>query len=624
MPKFGKLLGGLLLVAIGGFLLYKNSQTPLETIFVILAILVLLGGIYLVIRGFNYSSNLIEVPKNEIANTVGSKVKSANIGTTIGTNMGNRGVTTNNKLSANSNLKPSSLKSNNNSKRNNNKKNRNNRNMDKKGMNNSSMGNNSKKINLNGSKGLNNNISSLNKDNSEDNSVNSSYDNYNNYNSLNKHRLVKPKEEKPKSKIDILKKSFSSSSDDEVKEFTFQPNYQKPNLVTRKPKKKEVPSHSLEDLLSAESVNKNPKKSETENNIFDNISKYRSNQKKSDEFKEPKEPNGPKGPKELSELNLIKPKIKEFNTDNDSVGINNKNNDNVNDIANDIANNNGNNTNNNINNINDNVNDNTMDNTNNVNINNNISEDIAKYVYGDDEYNVNNRNNAISNVNTINNDNIGINNNYSRPKLNKNPEGSYIGSSNSNISLNDGESSNAAENNVDVNAPVEDSVVDNNVNNDYNEDIDKEFYVVCENKILSSNEAVEKLILRAKNEIILEIPSLKGLSPDILANLSNASRIIIGQFDIKDMGYVILLSSLIEQNTEIRTLDFVDSINMVVDDKYGLIISGANNSSGGESDTGDDIGPSMGVGAVYNDSESISSIKNMFNKSWEIATEIKI
>lgn len=592
MPKFGKLLGVLLLFAIGVLLLYKNSQTPLETIFVILAILLLIVGIYLVIRGLNYSSNLIEVPKKEIANTVGIKVKSAN----VGNSRGNRMPKKNNNLASTSNLKPSSL--NLNSKRNNN--NNKNRNINGNGMNNRNRGNkgnigssnnevmvNNSKIKLNGSNGLNNNISSLNKDNSNGGSVNSSC---NNYNSLNKHRLVKPKEEKPKSKIDILKNSFSSSMDDEVKKFIFQPNYQKPNLVTRKPKKKEVPSHSLEDLLSAESSNKNPKKSETENNIFDNISKYTSNRKKSDKFKKTND---------LDEFNLIKPKIKEFSVDTD----------NSDDGDNDVIV---------INNNNDN---------NNVNINDNISEYINKYGY-DNEYNETNVNIGTTNTtdpisnNSIHSNLISVNdntNNYSGPKLNKNPEGSNMGDSNYNIGRNN-EDINIAENDLDSNINNNEAVnVNNNEydNGNYNDNIDKEFYVVCENKILSSNESVEKLILMAKNEIILEIPSLKGLSPDILANLSNASRIIIGQFDIKDMSYALLLSSLIEQNTEIRTLDFVDSINMIVDDNYGLIISGVK-------DSFDRNESCMGVGAVYNDSESISSIRDMFNKSWEIATEIKI
>ncbi|MGL4669033.1 MAG: hypothetical protein ACRCVG_00345 [Methanobacteriaceae archaeon] len=494
MPKFGKVLGGILLVFIGGFLLYKNYQMPLETIFVILAIIALIGGIYLIIRGLNYSSNFVESPKREIANKV---------------------AINNNASKSRNNINKRNTKGNNK--------------------------NNNKKINLNGSSGLNNNSNSNSFKNGESIYGNSN----NNYNSLNNHRLVKPKGEKSKSKINILKKSFSSSSDEEVREFTFQPNYEKPNLVTRKPKKKEFASHSLEDLLSSERINNNNNngsktKPKPEPNIFDNISKYKSKNKESD---------------------LNKPKIKTNYGDSDSIA--------------------------------------KYDHNGSIS----SSTDIKGV-------------NAVKGVNGVNDDNNANYNGFSKPKLSKKTDEPYNDLIDNNIGIDDN-------NNINNNSDATHNIGNNSQSNGSSElnNADNEFYVICENKILSSNEAVEKLILRAKDEILLEIPSLKSLSYDILANLSNASKIIIGEFDIKDMSYALLLSSLIKQNTEIRTLAIVNSVNMVVDDSYGLIISGANSANEGNES---DIISSMGVGAVYNDFESISSIKEMFNKSWDIATEIKI
>ena len=138
-------------------------------------------------------------------------------------------------------------------------------------------------------------------------------------------------------------------------------------------------------------------------------------------------------------------------------------------------------------------------------------------------------------------------------------------------------------------------------------------YVVCSRGTMTSKEAFQELAKSAKNKMVLEMPSIKELDDGFLSKISSLNvRMIIKEFDIKDMPYVLLLASLIEQGVKIRTLPLVTAINLVSDDSHALIIS--------ENESPEDLD----IGAVYNDSKSISNIKAMFEKSWNIAMDLDL
>ncbi len=117
-----------------------------------------------------------------------------------------------------------------------------------------------------------------------------------------------------------------------------------------------------------------------------------------------------------------------------------------------------------------------------------------------------------------------------------------------------------------------------------------------------------------KKEMSLKIDSINDIDDDkFLSKLSSLDvRIIIKEFDIKNMSHVLLITSLLEQGVEIKTLPSIDTINLIADESNALIIY--NN----------DFKNDLDVGAVYNDSKSISNIKSMFDKSWKIANDLKI
>jgi hypothetical protein len=138
-------------------------------------------------------------------------------------------------------------------------------------------------------------------------------------------------------------------------------------------------------------------------------------------------------------------------------------------------------------------------------------------------------------------------------------------------------------------------------------------YVICENNILTSQQAFESLANHAKKKILIEASSLKEMSEKFFASLSSLDvRMIIQDFDIKDMTYALLISSLIEQGVQIRTMPSVNTVNLVSDDNYALIISE------------NDIDEEFEVGAVYTDRKAIIEVKEVFDKSWEIAKELDI
>ena len=67
-----------------------------------------------------------------------------------------------------------------------------------------------------------------------------------------------------------------------------------------------------------------------------------------------------------------------------------------------------------------------------------------------------------------------------------------------------------------------------------------------------------------------------------------------------------------EKGVEIRTLSSIDSFNLISDDSYALLISNAVDED------------SVEYGAVYNDADSISNIKSLFESSWQLAKGIEL
>ncbi|MBZ9571626.1 hypothetical protein KQY27_08710 [Methanobrevibacter sp. TMH8] len=138
-------------------------------------------------------------------------------------------------------------------------------------------------------------------------------------------------------------------------------------------------------------------------------------------------------------------------------------------------------------------------------------------------------------------------------------------------------------------------------------------YVVCSKGKMTSKEAFDELAKSAKSEIYLEMPSIKEMTNDFLSKISSLDvKIIIQEFNIKDMSYVLLITSLLEQGVKIRTLPLINTINLIADDSHALIIS--------ENDSLNDLD----IGAVYNDSKSISNVKSMFKMSWDLANDLDI
>ena len=138
-------------------------------------------------------------------------------------------------------------------------------------------------------------------------------------------------------------------------------------------------------------------------------------------------------------------------------------------------------------------------------------------------------------------------------------------------------------------------------------------YVICEKGILTSQEAFEEVASHSKEEILLEAPTIKDMGDRFLSNLSKIkSRVIIEEFDLEDLSYVLLLSSLIKKGVEIKTLPSVDSFNLIGDTSHALIISNSIDEDDFE------------YGAVYDDEESVENIKKLFESSWELANDLNI
>lgn len=138
-------------------------------------------------------------------------------------------------------------------------------------------------------------------------------------------------------------------------------------------------------------------------------------------------------------------------------------------------------------------------------------------------------------------------------------------------------------------------------------------YVICEKGILTSQEAFEEVASHSKEEILLEAPTIKDMGERFLSSISKIkTRIIIQEFDLEDISYVLLLSSLIKKGVEIKTLSSVDSFNLIGDTSHALIISNSLDEEDFE------------YGAVYDDEESVENIKELFESSWEIANDLDI
>ena len=134
-------------------------------------------------------------------------------------------------------------------------------------------------------------------------------------------------------------------------------------------------------------------------------------------------------------------------------------------------------------------------------------------------------------------------------------------------------------------------------------------YVVCGGNLITSQEAFDQLANGVNKEIMLEIPSLTELSDKFLSQVPTIySRVIIDEFDVSDMSYMFLISSLLKQGVHIRTVPKVHTVNLITDDSYAMIISEGDND--------------LEYGAVYNDRISISNIRANFERTWNIASNL--
>ena len=134
-------------------------------------------------------------------------------------------------------------------------------------------------------------------------------------------------------------------------------------------------------------------------------------------------------------------------------------------------------------------------------------------------------------------------------------------------------------------------------------------YVICNGGLITSQEAFDQLAAHVNKEIMLEIPSLTDLSDGFLAHVPTIySRVIIDEFDVSDMSYMFLISSLLKQGVHIKTVPKVHTVNLITDDSHAMIISDGQND--------------IEYGAVYNDRTSISNIRADFERTWNIASNL--
>ena len=134
-------------------------------------------------------------------------------------------------------------------------------------------------------------------------------------------------------------------------------------------------------------------------------------------------------------------------------------------------------------------------------------------------------------------------------------------------------------------------------------------YVIHNGGLVTSQDAFDQLAVNVNKEIMLEIPSLNDLSDRFLSHVPTIySRVIIDEFDLSDMSYMFLISSLLKQGVHIRTVPKVHTVNLITDDSHAMIISDGQNG--------------VEYGAIYDDRISISSIRADFEKTWDIASNL--
>ncbi|WP_407423294.1 hypothetical protein [Methanobrevibacter sp.] len=134
-------------------------------------------------------------------------------------------------------------------------------------------------------------------------------------------------------------------------------------------------------------------------------------------------------------------------------------------------------------------------------------------------------------------------------------------------------------------------------------------YVIHNDGLVTSQDAFDQLAVNINKEIMLEIPSLNDLSDRFLSHVPTIySRVIIDEFDLSDMSYMFLISSLLKQGVHIRTVPKVHTVNLITDDSHAMIISDSQNG--------------VEYGAIYDDRSSISSIRADFEKTWDIASSL--
>ena len=134
-------------------------------------------------------------------------------------------------------------------------------------------------------------------------------------------------------------------------------------------------------------------------------------------------------------------------------------------------------------------------------------------------------------------------------------------------------------------------------------------YVIHDEGLITSQDAFDQLAVNVHKEIMLEIPSLNDLSDRFLSHVPTIySRVIIDEFDVSDMSYMFLISSLLKQGVHIKTVPKVHTVNLITDDSYAMIIS--------------DGPDGFEYGAIYDDRNSISDIRSDFEKTWNIASSL--
>ena len=133
--------------------------------------------------------------------------------------------------------------------------------------------------------------------------------------------------------------------------------------------------------------------------------------------------------------------------------------------------------------------------------------------------------------------------------------------------------------------------------------------IICNDEVITSQEAFDQLAVNVNKEMMLEIPSLSVLSDRFLSHVPTSySRVIIDEFDTSDMSYMFLISSLLKQGVHIKTVPKVHTVNLITDDSHAMIISEGQND--------------VEYGAIYDDRNSISNIRASFEKTWNIASNL--